>query len=244
MSETPALATDPKIIVFTDFDGTVTLQDSNDYLTEHLGFGEKRRKEINDEILVESKSFRQGFQEMLESIHTPFPECIEFLKKHIDLDPGFKDFYHWAKENNVPIVVVSSGMEPIIRALLAKLVGQEAAEDIQIVSNHVKINEDGSWHIVYRDESSFGHDKSRAIRPYKTKIERPTLLYCGDGVSDLSAARETDLLFAKKGKDLIKYCVRERIPYTVFDSFKDIHSTVEKLYKGDVEIEVLNEVPN
>jgi len=30
--------------------------------------------------------------------------------------------------------------------------------------------------------------------------ERPTLFYAGDGVSDLSAARETDLLFAKKGR--------------------------------------------
>lgn len=53
--------------------------------------------------------------------------------------------------------------------------------------------------------SHFGHDKSLAIRPYAAHIaklpdsERPTLFYAGDGVSDLSAARETDLLFAKKG---------------------------------------------
>lgn len=50
-------------------------------------------------------------------------------------------------------------------------------------------------------DSDFGHDKSLTIRPY-TKLpadQRPTLFYAGDGVSDLSAARETDLLFAKKG---------------------------------------------
>jgi 2-hydroxy-3-keto-5-methylthiopentenyl-1-phosphate phosphatase len=49
--------------------------------------------------------------------------------------------------------------------------------------------------------SGFGHDKSRTIRPYARlpADERPTLFYAGDGVSDLSAARETDLLFAKKG---------------------------------------------
>ena len=28
--------------------------------------------------------------------------------------------------------------------------------------------------------------------------ERPVMFYAGDGVSDLSAAKETDLLFAKK----------------------------------------------
>lgn len=50
--------------------------------------------------------------------------------------------------------------------------------------------------------SGFGHDKSLTIRPYAqlAKDQRPTLFYAGDGVSDLSAARETDLLFAKKGK--------------------------------------------
>lgn len=60
--------------------------------------------------------------------------------------------------------------------------------------------------------SHFGHDKSLAIRPYAAhiaklpEIERPTLFYAGDGVSDLSAARETDLLFAKKGHGtLIRY---------------------------------------
>lgn len=50
--------------------------------------------------------------------------------------------------------------------------------------------------------SGFGHDKSLTIRPYAQLPEdqRPTLFYAGDGVSDLSAARETDLLFAKEGR--------------------------------------------
>jgi 2-hydroxy-3-keto-5-methylthiopentenyl-1-phosphate phosphatase len=54
--------------------------------------------------------------------------------------------------------------------------------------------------------SHFGHDKSLEIKPYAAlpKGERPILLYAGDGVSDLSAAAETDLLFAKKGKGMFQ----------------------------------------
>ena len=61
-------------------------------------------------------------------------------------------------------------------------------------------------------ESDFGHDKSLTIRPYANlpDNERPTLFYAGDGVSDLSAAKETDLLFAKKGHDLIQFCVKRK----------------------------------
>ena len=82
----------PPAIVFTDWDGTVTLQDSNDYLTENLGFGKPRRLEINDEILNERLSFQEGFSEMLKSIPTPFPKCIEYLLEHIQLDPGVQGF--------------------------------------------------------------------------------------------------------------------------------------------------------
>ena len=59
----------------------------------------------------------------------------------------------------------------------------------------------------YADEngSGFGHDKSLEIRPYANlpAEERPTLFYAGDGVSDLSAAKETDLLFAKAGRGML-----------------------------------------
>lgn len=56
---------------------------------------------------------------------------------------------------------------------------------------------------THADSSShFGHDKSLEIKPYAAlpEGERPILLYAGDGVSDLSAAAETNLLFAKQGK--------------------------------------------
>ena len=85
---------------------------------------------------------------MIDSIKAPFPECIETLRKNIELDPGFKPFYEWCREQDIPVIVLSSGMEPIIRALLINLVGPEA-EKIPIISNQVKIHENGNWDIVF-----------------------------------------------------------------------------------------------
>ena len=228
----------PPAIVFTDWDGTVTLQDSNDYLTENIGFGRPKRLEINDDILDGKISFRDGFRQMLDSITTPFPECIDYLLKHIQLDPGFKEFYQWCAAEGIPVIVVSSGMKPIIYALLKNLVGEEAIKNIEIMSNDVAENPSapGGWEIVYKDpESDFGHDKSKSIREYLVKhgytdaSKLPLMFYCGDGVSDLSAAKETNLLFAKHGKDLIKYCIREGIPYTEFNSFADIFAKTKAI---------------
>ncbi|ABN67610.1 predicted protein [Scheffersomyces stipitis CBS 6054] len=223
-------------IVFTDWDGTVTLQDSNDYLTDNLGFGKEKRAEINQHILDGKQSFRDGFIDMLNSITTPFPECIDFLLKNVQLDPGFKDFYHWCESQGIPVIVVSSGMRPIIYSLLKRLVGQEAIDNIDIISNDVAINDETQeWNIVYKDpQSSFGHDKSNSIKEYLSThgydaSNTPLLFYCGDGVSDISAAKETNLLFAKHGKDLIKYSIREGIPYTEFNSFAEILSKVQSI---------------
>lgn len=59
--------------------------------------------------------------------------------------------------NNIPVVVLSGGMEPIIRALLVHLIGDEAL-DMQIVSNDVAprerkdINDEGDWKIAFHDD--------------------------------------------------------------------------------------------
>lgn len=154
-TDTPALATNPKFIFFTDFDGTVTTADSNDYMTDNLGFGVERRRLLNEEVLYGRMNFRDSFLEMLDSITTPLDECVDILLKNIKLDPGFKEFYDWAQKNNVPIVILSGGMEPVIRALLDKLLGP--GWNIQIVSNDVKaregkkLNDKGGWRIEFHD---------------------------------------------------------------------------------------------
>ena len=93
----------------------------------------------------------------MDSVKTPYDKCIQTLVENIQLDPYFKEFYDWARTANMPVIVLSSGMVPIIRALLIHLLGPEA-EEIQIVSNDVaprdgkSINEEGGWKIIFHDE--------------------------------------------------------------------------------------------
>ncbi|KAH7134318.1 HAD-like domain-containing protein [Dactylonectria macrodidyma] len=239
-SDTPALKTNPKFIFFTDFDGTVTTADSNDYMIDNLGFGQERRIKLNKDVLFGRMNFGDSFVEMLDSVGTPFNECIDILRANIKLDPGFKEFYNWAQHNNVPIVILSGGMEPIIRALLDTLLGP--GWDIQIVSNNVapregkSINEKNGWKIVFHDDSIHGHDKSIEIRKYSSLPDRTTMFYAGDGVSDLSAAKETDLLFAKADKDLVTWCENEKVPFVTFRDWSTILQTVKEIDAGTLSV--------
>ncbi|KAH7150454.1 HAD-like domain-containing protein [Dactylonectria estremocensis] len=239
-SDTPALKTNPKFIFFTDFDGTVTTADSNDYMIDNLGFGQERRIKLNKDVLFGRMNFGDSFVEMLDSVGTPFNECIDILRQNIKLDSGFKEFYNWAQLNNVPIVILSGGMEPVIRALLDTLLGP--GWDIQIVSNNVapregkSINEKNGWKIVFHDDSIHGHDKSIEIRKYSILPDRPTMFYAGDGVSDLSAAKETDLLFAKADKDLVTWCENEKVPFVTFRDWSTILQTVKEIDAGTLSV--------
>ena len=93
----------------------------------------------------------------MESVTTPFPECIDCLVKNIKLDPHFQEYLHWALENEIPTVVLSGGMTPIIKAILQNLVGDDA-EKMDIVCNDVEavpgksIDQEGGWQIKYHDD--------------------------------------------------------------------------------------------
>jgi len=152
------------------------------------------------------------------------------------------------------VIVLSSGMIPVIETLLKHLLGEELMQDIEIVANETQLRAPGNsldksdgWTIKFHDDSGFGHDKSLTIRPYADAIakmpddERPTLLYAGDGVSDLSAARETDLLFARAGQDLITYCENEGIPFTEFESWETILNETKEIYAGEVTVKKVAE---
>ncbi len=235
----------PKVIFFTDFDGTITLQDTNDFITDNYGHGAEKRASIMQDVLRDEVTFRDGFQEMLDTWNMPFPRVLQILSETIELDPRFKEFLAWAREKKVPVIVLSSGMIPVLKMLLRQLAGEELVKDLEIIANDTRLippknslDEANGWTIKFHDDSGFGHDKSMTIRPYAKAIaklpdnEKPTLLYAGDGVSDLSAARETDLLFAKEGKDLVTWCEREGIPFTTFRDWSTILQETKDIYEG------------
>lgn len=187
----PPLKTGSPFVVLSDWDGTITDRDSNDLLTDNLGYGYAERRKLNERILDGSLTFRDAFHDMLKSVSDAghsFSECQEYLRANIKLDPGFKDFFTWCRANKVPVIIISSGMEPIIRAVLTNLLTPEEVAEIDIVANGVKFLDEEQkgtkWEIVYRHpESGFGHDKSKSILPYRELDHKPTLFFCGDGVS-------------------------------------------------------------
>jgi 2-hydroxy-3-keto-5-methylthiopentenyl-1-phosphate phosphatase len=62
-------------------------------------------------------------------------------------------------------------------------------------------------------------------------------VFCGDGVSDISAAQHADILFARHGRDLETWCQRENVPFLGFDTFSEVEEIVAKLVEGKVTLQ-------
>lgn len=229
------------LISRVDFDGTIFMQDTGHALFDNFGCGPEQRKVLAHQLESGERSFREVSDELYSSLDVPFEDCFEVMKTALDIDPDFQNFHEFCVNNQIPFNVISAGLKPVLRRVLDHFIGEEMSKHIEIVANDAKVTEDGSkWEAVWRHECELGHDKARSINEYKdaARLESdngtiPMIVFIGDGVSDLPAAREADVLFARRGLKLEQYCVEHKIDYIPFDTFADIQREVIKIANVD-----------
>ncbi|KAK4547401.1 hypothetical protein LTR36_001057 [Oleoguttula mirabilis] len=238
---TASMGTKRKIICFSDFDGTIFMQDTGHILFNAYGCGSARREVLDQQIKSGERSFKDVSEEMWGSLDVPFVDGFEALKSELEMDQDFKTFHAFCLNNHIPFNVISAGLKPVLRAVLDHFIGEEASANIDIVANDAEIDADGhTWKPVWRHQNELGHDKAMSINEYKVQanIESedgtiPMIIFIGDGVSDLPAAREADVLFARRGLALEDYCVANQLPYIAYDTFADIQREIVKIARID-----------
>lgn len=230
-----------KIICFSDFDGTIFMQDTGHILFDAHGCGSARREVLDEQIKSGERSFREVSEEMWGSLNVPFEDGFEVMEKKLEIDPDFQQFHRFCIENDIPFNVISAGLKPILRKVLDTFLGEEQSKHIDIVANEAEISEDGSaWKPVWRHDTELGHDKALSVQEARADAELtcddgtiPLIVFIGDGVSDLAAAREADVLFARKGLRLEEYCIENKIPYIPYETFADIEREVRAIRDED-----------
>ncbi|OJD30616.1 uncharacterized protein BKCO1_580007 [Diplodia corticola] len=239
---TASIGTKRKIICFSDFDGTIFMQDTGHILFNNFGCGSERRELLDKQITSGERSFRDVSEEMWGSLTVPFDDGFELMKGALDIDKDFKAFHDFCLNNNIPFNIISAGLKPVLKRALDHFIGEEAASNIEIVANDATISAEGRWQPVWRHDCELGHDKAKSIQTYRegAALESedgtiPLIIFIGDGVSDLPAAREADVLFARRGLRLEEYCQEHNITYTPFDSFADIQREVIRVAHIDEE---------
>ena len=213
-----------KILILTDFDGTISTVDLgnqiiNKFATASLGDIERAyvKGKIGSRIAYEriAKRLKGSREKMLEHIL-----AIE------KLDPYFPEFCSLSRDKDIDIKIVSDGLDFYIEAVLNKynLTGME------YYSNEAIFGADSSFSIEFPSMNDFcgrcGTCKSRILNSYRLIYDK--IIYIGDGYSDFCPSRYADVVFAKK--ILYQRCEREGTPCMPFDDFSEINNYLRKNY--------------
>ncbi|ORX67129.1 hypothetical protein DL89DRAFT_269555 [Linderina pennispora] len=220
-------STSPKFIVMSDFDGTISLDDTGNILTD-ASMGKERREAIDNEYMEGKISFRELQIQEWSGVNLTWETAVELLKDST-IDPHFAGVVDWCIAHKIPLGIVSAGLDKLIDLHFEHSLTKEQLEYMEIFSNKLIVVGD-KWSIRFADDSELGHDKAASIKKVADRYEvAPKVVFIGDGISDVASAKEADYLFAKRGLDLDNWCEKNGVKRDPFDDFAYITKRLEEI---------------
>lgn len=214
----------PKIykrIVFCDFDGTITAEETFVAMLKH--FAAKPYDAMEKRMVEGRVTLRQAVRSLVESIPSSrYPQIIEFVKDK-PIRPGFPELLDFLYFHGVPLVVISGGLMGSIAVKLApfhhRIHAMHAAE--------VDAEEE-----FLRVHSSFESNeelvaKARVMKLYPCEQS----IVIGDGITDLNSALAADLVFARDG--LCRYLAKKNRPFIRWEDFFDVCNHLSKRWLAE-----------
>lgn len=209
------------MLIQCDFDGTIIRNNLSVLLRENFARGDWQQIEAAymQRSLTVEESNRQQFRLIQESRE----KLQEFVCQHIELRPGFTEFVSYCQQVSIPFVIVSSGVDFYVKAVLARI----GMAHLECYCGWSVFNEDGIS-VQY-----FGPDANLLDcgfkRSYLTWLRQrdSSIMYLGDGYSDIEPARQAEYVLATGMlPDLLR---AESVVATCFDDFYDVISEVKRL---------------
>ncbi len=205
------------VAVFTDFDGTITLDDCNGALVNR--YLDPARKEAYDQAFVEGQMVLWRLLDAsLRACEVPLTEAIDFLHGCVRLDPSFAAFHAWCVARGIPLEVLSAGTAEVVRSFLAA-----ADLDVPVTANRATAGE-ACFGLAPLDEACpTGVDKAAIVQA--ARAAGYYTIFIGDGFSDRLAVPHADLVYAKD--QLARWCAKKGHPHVAVTGFAEIMADLE-----------------
>jgi 2-hydroxy-3-keto-5-methylthiopentenyl-1-phosphate phosphatase len=211
-----------RLAVLSDFDGTVTLNDTFQNVLEKFGQGDWGAVDdqyVRGEITLEECLRIQGGM-----VRASKPEVLDELDQVTEFRPGFDNLAEYCKTNHYPFVLVSAGLDFVIKHFLTR---ENLVDKVELFSAVATCTPRGIKFdfLKLKDNRSISF-KDDVVRYYKTRAD--TVAYIGDGRWDLPALRNADLRFAIKSSKLAELCKEQGIQATTVADFTEVVTSLQK----------------
>ena len=202
------------MIIQCDFDGTITRNNVGILLRENFARGNWQR--IYSDYLHGHLTVEQSNKLQFALIKEPKEKLQEFVRQHIEIRPGFFEFVKYCRDTSTPLVIVSSGLDFYIETVLRGM----GMPDLELYCGQTSFCKDGI--IVYYYDPEGNSISEGFKKKYLTWLKQRNshIIYMGDGLSDLEAARCADHIFATG--HLLRLLRDEKRPCTIFSDFYNL----------------------
>lgn len=207
------------LVLFCDFDGTIVIIDAVVHLLN---------KFVKEDWMIFDLKYERGEITINECIRNqisllktiPKNLMLEELENVVSFRKNFKNLVTHCNERNIPVIVVSAGLDFVIKHFLNFV----EFKNINIHAPKTFIS-DNNIEIIFppKDETSidFKEDHVKSFKKLRYKT-----IYVGDGLSDFNAIKIADFSFVIKDSKLAKICKKKRVPHKEMVDFKDVINTI------------------
>ncbi len=176
-------------------------------------------EELEIQLAAGAMTLREVLAAQAAHVRVPLDEADALLASRTRFDPSFASFVRLCEARGYELVVVSSGVQPLIDRAFER----NGLAHVAVLANGIDASERG-WQFRFRDDSDNGHDKAAAVRA--ARAAGKYTVYIGDGPSDFEAAIAADERFAKARRGLERHLSEQAIPFISFTRFSEIEARI------------------
>jgi 2-hydroxy-3-keto-5-methylthiopentenyl-1-phosphate phosphatase len=205
--------------IVCDFDGTALTEDLGDHVVYRF-VGEEHYRAAEEGYRAGAYAFGPLIARMFAPITASADDIAAFAREKAVLRDGFERFAEACRAAGRPFLVVSAGLESYILPVLERLPAELRAH-VEVRANRATHGPDGAEVSFHGSDCGFcGFCKGDVVRELQALGHK--VLLCGDGTGDRHAADAADLVFARRGSSLARYCRERSIAHDEFDTFDDV----------------------
>ncbi len=209
------------MIIQCDFDGTIIRNNLSVLLREKYARGDWQK--IDADYLHGYLTVEQSNRLQFAFIKEPKEKLQEFVRQHIELRPSFVEFVRYCQESAIPFVIVSSGLDFYIEPVLAQI----SMPDLELHCGQTSFGKNGIIVSYIDPEGNIINKGFKRKHLSSLKKRDNNVVYIGDGLSDLEAARQADHVFATG--HLERLLNTEAVACSAFSDFYDVLCQVRLL---------------
>ncbi len=210
IGEKSSIPNNHKRIVFCDFDGTITVEETFVAMLKH--FAPELSSQLMPEMYARRLSLRSGVRQLLESIPSEcYGEIVEFSRGKL-MRPGLVELLDFLDAKRVDFVIVSGGLRIMVEAVMGDLTERAIAlyaVELDATGPCLQVNAEFEG-----DTELVSKVRVMGLHPAEEQVA------IGDSLTDFKMAGQANSVFARDR--LADYLDEQQKPYTKWDNFFDV----------------------